>query len=347
MPQLAQYKWILDVVFFLYPTKEDALNGTEYGGTGFLIAVPSRRWPAEFYHVHGVTNWHVACDGSPVIRINRRDGRPPDIFDFDVSEWIFRPHHHDIAISPPLMLDPDIHQAEAIGLGSLLTKEEEIKDDINAAEDVFMVGRFVDYEGTETNVPACRFGNISMMNAEVEQPTKYRGRSIVVDMHSRTGFSGSPVFVYRTSGSGFSPVLDLMLSWHYIKMIGIHWGQFREEYAFEEATRLPIWRRIWKRWFPPKAASAEAKSLITKGMYVRGFSGMSCVVPAQAILNLINSPELQAMRETEEIRLEPAMARRSLRPQATQEGPPKFGPPEKTPEEIASEWIEQSRGMGH
>ena len=265
----------------------------------------------------------------------------PDIFDFDVSEWVFRPHHHDIAISPPLMLDPDIDQAEAMGLGSLLTKEEEIKDDINAAEDVFMVGRFIDYEGTETNVPACRFGNVSMMNAKVKQPTKYRGRSIVVDMHSRTGFSGSPVFVYRTSGSGFSPNIDLMISWHDIKMIGIHWGQFREEYAFEEIT---IWRRIWRRLFPSKTASAAAKSLITKGMYARGLSGMSCVVPAQAILSLMNSPELQAMREAEEIRLEPAMARRSLQPQATQAGPPKFEPPKKTPEEVANEWIEQARG---
>src|SRR5205823_82762 len=66
------------------------------------------------------------------------------------------------------------------------------------------IGLFVDHDGVTTNVPSARFGNISMLpnkNATIEQPTNYRGESYVVDMHSRTGFSGSPVFVYRTFGS--------------------------------------------------------------------------------------------------------------------------------------------------
>jgi hypothetical protein len=59
MPQLGQYKPIMDTVFFLYPTEEDARAGTKYGGTGFLVGVPSKRWPDEYYHIHGVSNWHV------------------------------------------------------------------------------------------------------------------------------------------------------------------------------------------------------------------------------------------------------------------------------------------------
>ncbi len=37
----------MDMVFFLYPTEEEALRGTAYGGTGFLVrcASPqSRPW---------------------------------------------------------------------------------------------------------------------------------------------------------------------------------------------------------------------------------------------------------------------------------------------------------------
>src|SRR5438132_10678016 len=68
MPQLGRYKWILDMVFFLYRSEEDAIAGTGYGGTGFFVSVPSRRWPDQYHHHHGVTNWHVACQlGFPVM----------------------------------------------------------------------------------------------------------------------------------------------------------------------------------------------------------------------------------------------------------------------------------------
>src|SRR5947209_5313437 len=66
---------------------------------------------------------------------------------------------------------------------------------VNAADDIFMVGRFVDYDGVETDVLSVRFGHISIIDAQIRQSTNYRGRSIIVDMHSRTGYSGSPVFV--------------------------------------------------------------------------------------------------------------------------------------------------------
>ena len=85
--------------------------------------------------------------------------------------------------------------------------DKDIEDaEINAGEDVFMLGRFIDYDGVEANVPSMRFGNLSMMEAHVPQPTPsgFSGASYVVDMHSRTGYSGSPVYIYRTIGSLFA-----------------------------------------------------------------------------------------------------------------------------------------------
>src|SRR5258707_1186988 len=64
-------------------------------------------------------------------------------------------------------------------------------------DDTFMIGLFLDHAGVTTNVPSARFGNISMLpnpRATIRQSTGYDGVSYVVDMHSRTGFSGSPVF---------------------------------------------------------------------------------------------------------------------------------------------------------
>ena len=75
MPQLGDYRWILETVFFLYPSREDAERGTEFGGTGFLVAVPFTTGSYGLYHIHRVTNWHVAVSsGASVIRINRHDG---------------------------------------------------------------------------------------------------------------------------------------------------------------------------------------------------------------------------------------------------------------------------------
>ena len=55
--------------------------------------------------------------------------------------------------------------------------------------------------GVETNNPAMRFGNISLNPTPIEQPNQSIKDSYCLDMNSRTGFSGSPVFMYRTPGS--------------------------------------------------------------------------------------------------------------------------------------------------
>lgn len=241
MPKLGKYSGILDTVFFLYENRDDAEKGVQSGGTGFLIAVPSKRWPDNFVHIHGVTNWHVAVFGAnspptPCVRVNVR-GSKPEVFEFDSSEWIFKPGGPDVAISPPLRLTAS-HQAIYLESNSfILSAADEKEHEIGPAEDVFMIGRFVDYDGTEQNAPALRFGHISIMDAKVQQLTGYAGRSIVVDMHSRSGFSGSPVFVYRTLGSHFiepgKPGQVLTGGGHYLKLLGIHWGQFPESWELK------------------------------------------------------------------------------------------------------------------
>ena len=168
-----------------------------------------------------------------------------------------------------------------------LTKEinAKEKDSVDVGDDVFMVGRFIDYDGIELNKPAVRFGNISIMYAPVKQPTGYMGESIVIDMHSRTGFSGSPVFVYRTSGSHFGEVpdgnIDNAEMWvgHMMYFLGLHWGQFPEQWELGD-----------------KKTPEEAKrgsSLITEGKYVKGMSGMTCVLPPDAILEALDMAELK------------------------------------------------------
>jgi hypothetical protein len=297
MPKLGQYTRILETVFFLYENREHALAGTESGGTGFLVSVPSKRWPQHVNHVHGITNWHVAVHGqdsppTPVIRLNRLDGTAEPI-EFDVSQWIFRPGMYDVAITPPLDIDAPQYKIAFLDVASyFLTAQEEQKDEIGPADDVFMIGRFVDYDGVETNAPAARFGHISIINANIEQPTGYRGRSIVLDMHSRSGFSGSPVFVYRTIGSHFfesAPGKVLMGGGHYFKLLGMHWGQFPEAWELRTGKSRPV---------------ARHAALITDGQYVEGLSGMTCAIPAAHIADVLATKELEDMREHREIKIE-------------------------------------------
>src|SRR5262245_32216481 len=102
MPKLGKYHALLDTVFFLYRDQTHAVAGSDSGGTGFLVGLPSKRWPDTWHHLHGVTNWHVAVrDGFPCIRVNMSDGKP-EAFDFDASEWLSAPGGPDLAISPPL-----------------------------------------------------------------------------------------------------------------------------------------------------------------------------------------------------------------------------------------------------
>lgn len=89
MPNLGKYKGVLDIVFFLYRTMEDAGEGRKTGGSGFLVAYPSKRWGVTASHYYGVTNWHVAVrDNFPIVRLNTQAGGV-DVFEFYPEDWHF------------------------------------------------------------------------------------------------------------------------------------------------------------------------------------------------------------------------------------------------------------------
>lgn len=225
MPKLGEYRFILDNVGFLYRTPEQAAQGRKAGGTGFFVAVPSQKAPDAFHHIYLVTNFHVARGEARTVRVNTRDGKGDLI---TVANWVSVPGGPDVAVSP-VSLDPRRHVVEALRADSwLVTREEVSRLEVDVGDDVFMVGRFVDHDGGQTNRPSLRFGHISMMDAAIRQNTGYSGSSFVIDMHSRSGYSGSPVFVYRTTGSIFTQPGTLTGGGHLMKLLGIHWGQFPE-----------------------------------------------------------------------------------------------------------------------
>jgi hypothetical protein len=264
-------------VFYLYESKEDAEEGVDCGGSGFFIVMPSRAFPDMRAHVYAVTNWHVAVrDGASVIRVNKLGGGC-DIFEFGPEQWTFDPRY-DVAVLAMDDLERSIHDSTALHLSAFFTQEIGEKAEIGVGDDVFMIGRFMDHDGGPTNRPAARFGHISAMPAPIRQPNGEMADSYCVDMHARTGYSGSPVFVYRTisgdlrttdkSGEDFRPNMN------WLGLLGILWGQFPEE---------------WK-------ATDTQNNL----HYIKGMSGMSCVLPAWTILEVLNLAKLQEARRLDD-----------------------------------------------
>jgi hypothetical protein len=286
---------VLYSAFYLYPSVESAKAGDKFGGTGFFVAYPTDI-PEAPSLLYAVTNWHVAVrDGASVMRVNKISGGF-DIFDFDPSEWEFPPGGPDLAVIPHLKLGvkESVHEIVALHLNIFLTKPDIAEMGIAAGEDVFMVGRFVDHDGAASNVPAVRFGNISVMPQPLEQPTGAKLESFVLDVHSRTGYSGSPVFVYRTFGSDLTTDQMVTINQniygtfsathedHFVKFLGLHWGQFPEQWEIKT-----------------KAKKSISEAVLTSGdpRYIEGMSGMTVALPAWTIREFLDLPKHRKERD--------------------------------------------------
>jgi hypothetical protein len=280
----------LDGVFYLYSDRAAAESGEKYGGTGFFVGVPCREQPNAHY-VYAVSNWHVAVKGGfSVLRVNSTDG-PPEIIELGPENWEFDPRSgHDIAVAELPLSVPSHCKFSIVETPALVTADKFSPAQENAlgvGDDTFMVGRFVDHDGGPTNQPAARFGHISI------GPSKLRGvfnkdvDMICLDTNSRTGFSGSPVYVYRTMVGDLEQLAKpeiqgqlLIAKGATLMLLGVHTGQFPEWWAAEDA----------------REAQADGTEEASQGQ-VRGLSGMTRVAPAWGIQEILDLPKFKDRRE--------------------------------------------------
>jgi hypothetical protein len=279
---------VLAATIYLYPDRASAERGDQLGGTGSIVTrkadFSKKRGPLTYF----VTNWHVAVKaGNSVVRVTANDGTPR-IFEFDPSDWVFNERGHDVAvIEAPMLERPEL--LKSISTDMFACQDRILSESIGPGEDVCMVGRFVCHDGGKVNRPSLRFGNISVMPTMVRQPNGVVGECYCLDLHSRAGYSGSPVFAYRTFGqdlvSGgadrtkFEASSDrLRLEYRNLfVLLGIHCAQFPEEWIVEK-KRADI---------RPQPYDEHQIATIE---YVRGFSGMAVVVPAWRIVEILDLP---------------------------------------------------------
>lgn len=301
---------VIRCIFYLYETVEDAKHDRDPGGTGFFLIhrekiMPSRR---VVDHTYAVTNWHVAKDRSdpksppcPVIKYRDTDGRDHTI-PLRAEDWYSLDGHSDLAVVP--LADERTHTIIGIPSHMLIDEKAGRGALVNVGDDVFMMGLFINPDDAMQMAPAARFGNISVIpdpTTLIDQPNAGRAEAYILDVHSRSGFSGSPVFVYRTFGSdlSFDPDRDLHMTVEFdprkrqqdvymnireetvFGLLAVHFAQFSEEWEIGERQ---------------SRKSRKRRKLVDEGRYVAGFSGMTLAVPAWRLMDLINVPELVALR---------------------------------------------------
>jgi hypothetical protein len=208
VPKIPQH--FLDCSIYLYDSKEAAEDGEHFGGSGCLVSVESTPIydPTSFKdgwyrkvllhfppHLYAVTNKHVVEQGCPVIRLNTVDGEI-DVLELNPQDWIPHPDGDDLAIAP-IDLPPSKHTYIPISIHLFVGRNSAVSY-LGAGDDTFMVGRFINHAGKQRNTPALRFGSIAMMPFEkIKLPTGHMQEAFLVETRSISGYSGSPVFVYK------------------------------------------------------------------------------------------------------------------------------------------------------
>jgi hypothetical protein len=282
----------LDCVAYCYPSQADAEHGKQSGGCGFLLAVPlgAKDLRSEFDaffvdssaadiwaglpHLYAVTNWHVAKD-SPFLRLTLRNGGQ---YIIDGTKLWQQHPDSDLAV---LLIPwdyqwPFVKQLSLIPCSNLITEGSMRQIDVGIGDDTFCVGRFINHDGRQQNIPVARFGNIAMMPSRVYITGSRMQTCFLIESRTLPGYSGSPVFLRI-------PLWELMES---------------------SGSRAGLYRFITKT----DATKTQGTPALTwlLGIVV-GFgtgakaenTGMMEVIPSWLLLDFLSSAQLIAQRQQE------------------------------------------------
>lgn len=270
---------ILDCSIYLYPSIQEAQGGEKSGGSGFLVSVPSETSKGRGY-VYAVTNSHVIREaGSPIIRLNTKEGAM-EILPIDERAWVHHPDGDDLAICQ-LRINTEKYRVKYLPISMFMSQEIIAKEKIGAGDEVFMVGRFIGYDGKQQNTPTVRFGNIAIGTVQpMPHPRGYLTDSFLIETRSLSGYSGSPVFVHILPFSK-RPEMEGWSAQRGPWLLGVDWGH---EHFFEKVLEQDGTETQEKR-------------------KVRTNSGITNVVPVWKLLELLNIKEFAEMRKREDERM--------------------------------------------
>jgi hypothetical protein len=249
----------------------------QFGGTAFIVSIKGAHNNVFLYLV---TAKHVAeaVEGCPfVVGLNQKNGKkarleadgnkwyyhPTEPNAVDAAVTLFAPSHYDLLniewVHEGLFATPNVMQSAGIGIG----------------DEIAVVGLFTRFWGKDQYFPIVRIGNLAMLPRERIPVEKFDPMdAYLAEGRSIGGLSGSPVFVRQTLnmnvGDGKGNVLQFSGTGQ-IHFLGLMHGHWRVGQASLRKEGIE---------------ASEAVNM-----------GVSIVVPAHKIREILDQPELANMRK--------------------------------------------------
>lgn len=257
---------------------------SRHAGTAFLLSRPDPRLDGGSFP-YLVTNRHMAQPGiedgkpcQPADYVLRIDSKTPNVSGSysviqtvlpGVLPWTYSNDPSDDLAIAPVGFDQNTLDVIFLPSTMLLSSADVAQNVVEEGDSVMFTGLFVQMAGQIHSEPIVREGKIAMMPREKVQTTlKALGDIYLVDCHVFGGNSGSPMLIDLAGARKGS-----ITAGQNYKLLGVISGYVEEKMNFEL-----------------HAVAAYAGT-------VDANSGVAIVVPAQKILDLLDSPGLRAIRD--------------------------------------------------
>lgn len=273
MPRIPEI--YVNSVVYVYGSVEAAERGDPVGGCGVLVGVGLEKYP-DYCHAYVVTNAHVS-DIDRVVRYNTREGlRSADLTD---AQWFSHPEGWDVSVCP-LGTNAFFDDRISILRSAILISREQMEEiPLRHGDELFMVSRYVGHPGDIDNEPVVRFGTLAKRGPVIVRLDNDDDQEcFLAEMRSLPGHSGSPTFVYFY---GMQPRLGAdevdNLPKPGIYLLGI------------DLAHLPETRPVWR-------LNEHDRLVETPDLFTEDNSGITCVLPAWRITEILDCDELKRER---------------------------------------------------
>lgn len=246
----------------------------QYAGSGFVAAVPSAHGNSQLYVV---TTRHIAerMECCPIIMgFSYKDGRKA-LLEADDVHWHAHPTEPsavDVAVAPFAPAQLDLLDLEPVPEHLFASGERTGKTAIGVGDEIAAIGVFTRFSHEDRHLPIVRNGNLAMV-PPLRIPVK-NFEPMEAYVAEIDGLSGSPIWVRATAD--FNTV-----------------QKDRGEEKPPVPSDLIFLGLLHGRWEVPKEAMKGLSAQYTEHIT----SGMSIIVPAHKLLEVINQPELAEMRK--------------------------------------------------
>lgn len=216
------------------------------------------------------------------------DGEPRIIEGHADQRWFYHPTEKDsVDAAVTIFYPPDVRELDLFTVqGEMFADGKAIREaDLGVGDEVFIAGLFTEVRKTERQHPIVRIGNLAMMPGE---RIPFGGKlmdAYLIESRSIGGLSGSPVFVRATvrvdAGLKFKPGFALnAVNSPTPNIEGI------ERLFLSGVGRIYFLGSMIGHWEADTPTMSETVNM-----------GVSLVVPAYKILEIIRQPELIEMAD--------------------------------------------------